>query len=115
MIDYDEFNSNCAIALGCGQLDDGTFATGEGCIPIRLCLDPYIHPVSMKFHISYDWAYLLLAKLTWIQLHRYQKALYKRIGETRSVGYPQGECPVELFQPSARQISQACLEVLNNG
>lgn len=111
----DEFNKNCAEALGClvdDDLDMITFLpSAQPCLEIFCSIEDRgnIFVRDMRFHDSYDWAMLLVKHIV------KSKALEFRMDALDDIEHEL----LCLFGnshslwSSPQQISQACLEVLN--
>lgn len=122
--DTETFNKRCAEALGCQDyhIADGVVPLFKNCpstirdlVRIKF-YDPKIHLSDMHFHDSYDWSGLLeqrVVKAGWdyeIYYHDNCGYLDIRDGDGKSVIHV--ESIESLLTP--RQISEACLEVLEN-
>lgn len=98
----DDFNKACAGALGWESFNSRqgiAYALPES---IRVYMR-FSDGSDMHFHDSYDWAMLLVAKLTDIQLAQLIDRLGIIMQEPRLS---------HVFKATPLQISQACLEVL---
>lgn len=105
----DDFNKRCAEALG-WESHIGTLYSREY-LSFKTPLVGWCAVEGMHFHDSYDWAMLLVKKLSWLQMSEYQRKLHYGI-EIKTFGYGSGTCPVELFLQSPRNMAKAALEVL---